>query len=61
MVSPWLNSGPGTASRSCSKIYAHCIDGQATAANQCIADALGTQDAEQDPGDEGDGDTEQAS
>ena len=43
------------------KIYAHCIDGQATAANQRIADALGIQDAEQDPGDEGDGDTEQAS
>jgi hypothetical protein len=40
------------------KIYAHCIGGQATAANQRIADALGTQDAEQD---HGDGDTEQAS
>ena len=37
------------------------IDGQATAANQRIADALGTQDAEEDPGDEGDGDTGQAS
>jgi hypothetical protein len=43
------------------KIYAHCIDGQATAANQRIAEALGIQDAEDDPGDEGDGDTEQAS
>jgi hypothetical protein len=43
------------------KIYAHCIDGQATAANQRIAEALGTQDAEEDPGDEGDGDMEQAS
>ena len=43
------------------KIYAHCIDGQATAANQRIAEALDIQDAEQDPGDEGDGDTEQAS
>jgi hypothetical protein len=42
-------------------IYAHCIDGQATAANQRIAEALGTGDAEEDPGDEGDGDTEQAS
>ena len=41
-------------------IYAHCIDGQATAANQRIAEALGTQDAEQDPGDEDNGDTEQA-
>jgi hypothetical protein len=26
------------------KIYAHCIDGQADAANKRIADALGTQD-----------------
>ena len=43
------------------KIYAHCIDGQATAANQRIAEALGTQDTEQDLGDEGDGDMEQAS
>jgi hypothetical protein len=43
------------------KVYAHCIDGQATAANQRIAEALGAQDAEEDPGDEGDGDMEQAS
>ena len=43
------------------KIHAHCIDGQAAAANQRIADPLGTQDTEQYPGDEGDGDTEQAS
>ena len=43
------------------KIYAHCIDGQATAANQRIAEALGIPDAEEDPGDEGDGDAEQAS
>jgi hypothetical protein len=43
------------------KIYAHCIDGQATAANQRIADALRTQDAEEDPGDEDDGNAEQAS
>ena len=43
------------------KIYAHCIDGQATAANQRIADALGTQDADQDPDEEDDGDTEQTS
>jgi hypothetical protein len=41
------------------KIYAHCIDGQADAASRRITDALGTQDAEQDPGDDGDG--EQAS
>jgi integrase len=69
-VSLWLNSGvPATevARRAghgvavLLKIYAHCCDGQATAANQRIAEALGTQDAEEDPGDEGDGDTEQAS
>jgi hypothetical protein len=42
------------------KIYAHCIDGQATAANQRITDALDIRDAEPDPGDEDD-DTEQAS
>ena len=33
----------------------------ATAANQRIADALGTQDTKPDPGNEGDGDTEHAS
>ena len=69
-VSLWLNSGvpatevPRRAGHGVAvllKIYAHCIDGQATAANQRIAEALGTQDAEEDPGDEGDGDTEQAS
>ena len=31
------------------KIYAHCIDGQATADSQRIADALGIRDAEPDP------------
>ena len=41
------------------KIYAHCIDGQATAANQRITEALGTQDDAEDPGDEDDADTEQ--
>jgi hypothetical protein len=69
-VSLWLNSGcppprspaaPGTASPSCSRSTPHCIDGQATAANQRIAEALGTHDAEQDPGDEDDDDTKQAS
>jgi integrase len=69
-VSLWLNSGvPATevARRAghgvavLLKIYAHCIDGQATAANQRIAEALGAGDAEEDPGDEGDGDAEQAS
>ena len=69
-MSLWLNSGvPATevARRAghgvavLLNIYAHCIDGQATAANQRIADALGSQGAEQDLGEEGDGDTEQAS
>ena len=43
------------------KIYAHCIDGQANAANKRITDALGTQAAQPEPGDERDGDSEQAS
>jgi len=69
-ISRWLNSGvPATevARRAghgvavLLKIYAHCIDGQATAANQRIAEALGTQDVEEDLGDEGDDDIEQAS
>ena len=68
-VSLWLNSGvPATevARRAghgvavLLKIYAHCIDGQADAANQRITDALGTQDTEPGPGDEGDDDSEQA-
>ena len=68
-VSLWLNSGgPATevARRAghgvavLLKIYAHCIDGQATAANQRITEALGIQDTEPDPGDEDDDDTEQA-
>ena len=42
------------------KIYAHCIDGQAATANQRIADALSTPEAEQDSGDEGDADSEPA-
>jgi hypothetical protein len=41
------------------KIYAHCIDGQADAANRRITDALGTPDARPGPGDEG-GDSESA-
>jgi integrase len=69
-VSLWLNSGvPATevARRAghgvavLLKIYAHCIDGQADAANQRITDALGAKDAEPEPGDEEDGDSEQAS
>jgi hypothetical protein len=43
------------------KIYAHCIDGQADAANRRITDALGTQDSEPGPESKEDGDNEQAS
>ena len=71
-VSLWLNSGvPATevARRAghgvavLLKIYAHCIDGQADAANKRITDALGTQDTqpESEPGDEGDDDSAQTS
>jgi integrase len=71
-VSLWLNSGvPATevARRAghgvavLLKIYAHCIDGQADAANKRITGALGTQDTrpEPEPGDEGDDDSAQAS
>jgi hypothetical protein len=69
-VSLWLNSGvpatevtrrAGHGAAVLLKIYAHCVDGQVTAANQRIAEALGIQDAEQDLGDEGDGDTGQVS
>ena len=42
------------------KIYAHCIDGQADAANQRITDALGTTEPVSGPGGEDD-DSEQAS
>ena len=42
------------------KVYAHCIGGQADAANQRITDALGTTEADQNPGDEGDADSEPA-
>jgi len=67
-VSLWLNSGvPATevARRAghgvavLLKIYAHCIDGQADAANQRITNALSISEAGQDPGTEDDG--EQAS
>jgi hypothetical protein len=69
-VSLWLNSGvPATevARRAghgvavLLKIYAHCVDGQADAANQRITDALGTTESEPGPGGEGDDDSEQAS
>jgi integrase len=68
-VSLWLNSAvPATevARRAghgvavLLKIYAHCIDGQADAANRRITDALGTKDAESEPGDGEDGDSEPA-
>jgi hypothetical protein len=37
------------------KIYAHCIDGQADAANHRITDALSTKDTQPEPGGEEDG------
>jgi hypothetical protein len=43
------------------KIYAHCIDGQADAANQHITDALGNKDTQPEPGGEEDGEGEMAS
>jgi integrase len=69
-VSLWLNSGvPATevARRAghgvavLLKIYAHCIDGQADAANQRITDALGATEPDHGPGGEEDDDSEQAS
>jgi hypothetical protein len=71
-VSRWLNSGLPTtevarrAGHGVSvllKIYAHCIDGHADAANNRITDALGVQDTrpESEPADEGDDGSEQAS
>ena len=69
-VSLWLNSGVPTtevARRAghgvavLLKIYAHCIDGQADAANQRITNALGTKDTKPEPGGEEDGHSEKAS
>jgi hypothetical protein len=69
-MSLWLNSGvPATevARRAghgvavLLKISAHCIDGQADAANRRITDALGTKEAEPEPGGEEADDSEQAS
>jgi hypothetical protein len=66
----WLNSGVPTtevARRAghgvavLLKIYAHCIDGQADAANQRITNALGTKDTKPEPGGEEDGHSEKAS
>ena len=68
-MSLWLNSGvPATevARRAghgvavLLKIYTHCIDGRADAANQRITDALTAPDTEPEPGEE-DGDSEKAS
>jgi len=71
-VSLWLNSGvpatevarrAGHGAAVLLKIYAHCIDGQADAANKRITDALGAQDTRpgSESGDEGDDDSAQAS
>jgi len=46
------------ASESCCRSTPNCIDGQAEAANKRITDALAPQDAEQNPIDTGDGDSE---
>ena len=68
-VSLWLNSGvPATevARRAghgvavLLKIYAHCIDGQAGAANQRITDALSTGEPKPGPGNEGNADSDPA-
>ncbi len=65
----WLNSGvpatevvrrAGHGVAVLLKIYAHCIDGQADAANQRITDALSTPEADHDPGKKGDDDSEPA-
>jgi hypothetical protein len=69
-VSLWLNSGvlatevarrAGHGVAVLLKIYAHCIDGQADAANQRITDALSVRDTEPEPGGDEDGDSEKAS
>ena len=69
-MSLWLNSGAPTAEVArraghgvavLLKIYAHCIDGQADAANQRITDALGTTEPEPSPGDEDDARSEPGS
>jgi hypothetical protein len=58
---PWSARRAGHGVAVLLKIYAHCIDGQADAANQRITDALSTKDAQPEPGDDEDGDSEQAS
>jgi hypothetical protein len=44
---------PGHGGAVLLKIYAHCVDGQADAANRRITDAFGTLHARAGPGDEG--------
>jgi hypothetical protein len=69
-VSLWRNSGVPATEVACRagldvavllRIYAHCIDGQADAANQRITDALGARDTEPEPGGEEDGEGEMTS
>jgi hypothetical protein len=58
--SPREPSPPPTGSGTARKIYAHCIDGQADAANQRITDALGTTESESGLGGEQDDESEPA-
>ena len=62
-VADSIPRGPGHGVAVPLKIYAHCIDGQADAANKRTTDALGVQDTgpESEPGDEGDDDIGQTS
>ena len=66
-VSLWLNSGAPATEVACRarhgvavllKVYAHCIDGQADAANKRINDALAAPETEEEPDDEGNDDSE---
>ena len=65
-MSLWLNSGGAAPSAGHGvavllKIYAHCIDGQANAANERITDAPGAKDTEPEPGGDQEGDSEKTS
>lgn len=55
-------AAPGHGVAALLKIYSHCIDEQADAANKWIIDVLGVQDTrpESERGDEEDGDSERA-
>ncbi len=59
-VADSIRRGPGCDVAVLLKVYAHCIDGRADAANKRINDALGAQDAqiESEPGNEGHDDIE---